>query len=77
MSNFSKNTMDRIRAKFDASGLSLDKFGQKMGYPVKTARKSAWQFLNKTDDPRLSMIAKCADAFGISPAELIRGDDPK
>jgi hypothetical protein len=35
------------------------------------ARKSAWQFLNKTTDPRISMLRKFAKAMGISPGRLV------
>jgi len=37
-----------------------------MGYKKKVARKSAWQFLNKTNYPRLSMLRKFAAAVGCS-----------
>jgi len=39
-------------------------------YPKETARKSAWQFLNKTNDPRLSMLRKFAAAVGCSVKSL-------
>jgi transcriptional regulator with XRE-family HTH domain len=66
------NVMARVRALFEKSGLSLDDLGQKMGYEGDTARKSAWQFLNKTTDPRLSMLEKFADALKISLADLVK-----
>jgi transcriptional regulator with XRE-family HTH domain len=66
------NVMDRARALFDKSGLSLDDLGQKMGYEGDMARKSAWQFLNKTTDPRLSMLQKFADALGITLVDLVK-----
>jgi transcriptional regulator with XRE-family HTH domain len=58
--------MTRARALFQQSGLTLDELGQRMGYAGDTARKSAWQFLNKTADPRLSMLRKFAEAIGVS-----------
>lgn len=64
--------MDRVRQVFEKSGLSLEELGQRMGYTGDTARKAAWQFLNKTTDPRLSMLSRFADAMGLSLAELVK-----
>lgn len=61
----------RVRDAFTASGLTLDELGTKMGYETGRARKSAWQFLNKTADPRLSMVRRFAAAVGIPLSELI------
>ena len=33
--------------------------------------KSAWQFLYKTNDPRLSMLRKFAEAAGVSVKSLV------
>jgi transcriptional regulator with XRE-family HTH domain len=63
--------MARARTLFERSGMSLDELGQKMGYKAGVARKSAWQFLRKTRDPRLSMLRKFAAAVGVSLRELI------
>jgi transcriptional regulator with XRE-family HTH domain len=57
--------MDRLRELFVESKLSLDELGQRMGYSGDSARKSAWQFLNKSKDPRLSMLVKYAEALQI------------
>ncbi len=62
--------MAAVRARFEKSGLTLDDLGLKMGYPEKSARKSAWQFLNQTNDPRLSMLRKFAAAVGCSVKSL-------
>jgi hypothetical protein len=62
--------MAAVRARFAKSKMSLDELGLKMGYPKETARKSAWQFLNKTNDPRLSMLRKFAAAVGCSIKSL-------
>jgi transcriptional regulator with XRE-family HTH domain len=75
MSDFNDKIMERLREKFRSSGISLDELGRNMGYPDATARKSAWQFLNKTADPRLSMMKKTADALGLTMAELFREAD--
>lgn len=42
-----------------------------MGYSAETARKSAWQFISKTSDPRLSMLRKFADAAGVPIIDLV------
>jgi len=65
-------TIDKIRAAFVKSKLSLIELGRRMGYESDdAAKKSAWQFLNKTNDPRLSMIRKFAKAVGVSAKSLI------
>ena len=43
-----------------------------MGYSHETARKAAWQFLNKTSDPRFSMLQRFAEALNLSVADLIK-----
>ena len=62
--------MVSVRARFEKSGLSLHDLGMRMGYPEKTARMSAWQFM-KTSDPRISMLRRFAKALGISIEELV------
>jgi transcriptional regulator with XRE-family HTH domain len=62
--------MRRIRDVFAKSGLSLDELGQRMGSEGETARKAAWQFLNKVDDPRASTLRKFAAAVGVPLSEL-------
>lgn len=64
--------MGRVRLLFEKSGLSLDELGQRMGYAGAAARKSAWQFLNKTTDPRLSMIQKFASALSLPLRDIIK-----
>lgn len=65
--------MRRAMEIFEASGGSLDQLGKDMGYEGDTARKAAWQFLNKTADPRLSMLRRFARAMKIPLEELIAG----
>ena len=69
--------MQRIRDAYEQSTLSLDELGKKMGYDGATARKAAWQFMNKTSDPRLSMLRKFAKAIGISVRDLFPKDESK
>jgi hypothetical protein len=64
-----------IYARFEKSGLSLDALGEKMGYPKASARKSAWQFIYRTNDPRLSMLRKFAQAVGTKLSTLIRDSE--
>jgi transcriptional regulator with XRE-family HTH domain len=63
--------MNKAIAIFEASGLSLEELGQKMGYAPDKARRSAWQFLRRTRDPRLSMLRRFAAAIGASLRELV------
>jgi len=64
-------TMARVRARFKKSGMTLDELGLKMGYPPESARKSAWQFIRQTDDPRISMLRKVAKAMEIELTDLL------
>jgi transcriptional regulator with XRE-family HTH domain len=63
--------MKKARQLFKKSGKSLDQLGQEMGYEGDVARKSAWQFLNRTVDPRLSMLRRFAKAMGVAVKELL------
>jgi hypothetical protein len=63
--------MARVRDRFEKSGISLHELGIKMDYPPSSARKSAWQFIQKTDDPRISMLIKFSKAMGISVKSLL------
>jgi hypothetical protein len=62
--------MQRVRALFAKSGISLDRLGKEMGHGGATARKAAWQFLNKVADPRISTVRRFAKAVGVSVREL-------
>jgi transcriptional regulator with XRE-family HTH domain len=63
--------MERVQQLFQLSEMTLDALGERMGYPPESARKSAWQFLRQTNDPRISMLRKFATAMGVSLAELV------
>lgn len=63
--------MRKVKSLFDRSGLSLEKLGQQMGYEEGTARRAAWQFLNKTTDPRLSMLQRFAEAVGVELKDIV------
>jgi hypothetical protein len=60
-----------VRSRFEESGMSLHELGLKMGYPEGTARKSAWQFIRQTVDPRLSMLRRFAKATGSDLGDLL------
>jgi len=64
--------MERVNLLFKRSGLSLEELGQRMGYSGDHARKSSWQFLKKTNDPRLSMLERFAEAINVSLVDLVR-----
>ena len=63
--------MKAVRDARERSGLSFDQLGLKMGYASDTARKSAWQFVTRTNDPRLSMLRRFAEAVDIPLSELL------
>ena len=63
--------MVKLKQIFDSSGLSLEQLGQQMGYEEGTARRAAWQFLNKTNDPRLSMLIRFAEAVGVELKDVL------
>jgi transcriptional regulator with XRE-family HTH domain len=69
--------MDRAKQLFEQSGLTLDALGDGMGAEKATARMSAWQFLNRTSDPRLSMLRRFAKSVGISLEELVAGKEQR
>lgn len=61
----------RARRLFKTSGKSLDELGRAMGAEGEVARKSAWQFLNKVNDPKLSTLRRFAKALGVSLEDLL------
>ena len=68
--------MTRIRALFERSGMTLDERVQEIEYNGDMARKSAWQFLNKTHDHRVSMLRKFAGAVGVEVVDLFKDRSP-
>jgi transcriptional regulator with XRE-family HTH domain len=65
------SVMLRCREAFERSQLTLDELGHRMGYQGEIARTSAWQFLRKTRDPRLSMLRKFAAAVRVAVRDLL------
>lgn len=47
-----------------------------MGYSGDIARRSAWQFLNETDDHRVSMLRKFAGAVRAQVVDLFKDGLP-
>ena len=62
--------MDKVRALFEKSGLSLHDLGIKMECSPETARQSVWQFM-RTSDPHISLLRRFAKAMDIPLADLI------
>jgi transcriptional regulator with XRE-family HTH domain len=62
--------MKKVRTLFKESGLTLHDLGLKMGYDPESARQSAHQFM-QSNDPRISMLRKVAEAFGVKLKELV------
>ena len=75
MKGDSDPVMSRVRELFAESGFSQEELGQGMGYKPDLARKSAWQFLQRTKDPRVSMLRKFAAALKIPLSDLV-SDQP-
>ncbi len=63
--------MQAVRLHFEKSKMTLAELGTKMGYPPATARKSAWQFIYRTNDPRMSMLRRFAAAIGTAVKSLV------
>lgn len=61
----------RARELHKQSGMTFDQLGRRMGYGEGVARRAAWQFLNMTTDPRLSMLRRFAKAVGVPVSELV------
>jgi transcriptional regulator with XRE-family HTH domain len=61
----------KARKLFDRSGKSLDDLGRELGLEGDTARKGAWQLLNKVSDPKISTLRALAKALGVPVEELV------
>jgi transcriptional regulator with XRE-family HTH domain len=66
----------KARKLFEASGKSLDQLGRELGLEGDTARKGAWQLLNKVNDPKISTLRLLAKALGVSIEELVSEGKP-
>ena len=62
----------RMRAAAEASGLTQEEIGVKMGMSKENARKAVSRLLNATSyDPRLSTLVAFANAVGKSLKDLV------
>jgi len=60
-----ESVRSRMRAAADASGLTQEEIGVKMGFERESARKAISRLLNaETYDPRLSTLVAFANAVG-------------
>ena len=59
------------QAWIDLQRGTLDELGREMGAEGEVARKSAWQFLNKVNDPKMGTLRRFAKAIGISVSDLV------
>ena len=64
--------MSAVQTAYETSKLTLEELGKRMGYPDGSARKSAWQFLNNTNNPRISMLRRFAEAIGVPLTKLFK-----
>lgn len=71
MTTVADPVMVRVRRLFSESGWTMHQLGLRMGYGA-CARQSVYQFL-KTDDPRISMLRRFAQAFDVPLSHLIDG----
>jgi transcriptional regulator with XRE-family HTH domain len=61
----------KARRLFKRSRKSLDELGRELGLEGATARKGAWQLLNKVADPKISTLRALARALGVPVEELV------
>jgi transcriptional regulator with XRE-family HTH domain len=64
---------ERLRMAAQASGMTQEQIGVRMGLAEKDARKAVSRLLNPgiSYDPRLSTLVKFADAIGKKLSDLI------
>lgn len=63
--------MKTVQSRLEASGMTYQELGEKMGYEPQSARQAVSQFL-KSGDPQISMLRRFAEAVGISLARLLK-----
>ena len=66
--------MKKVRELWEANreeGWTMQELGERMGYPVESARKSVSQFL-KSHDPRVGMLRRFAKALNIDVVDLFK-----
>lgn len=63
--------MEAVRQRFEASEMTQQELGERMGYAPTTACQAVSQFL-KSGDPQISMLRRFADAVGIKIETLLK-----
>ena len=63
-------SMRKVLKAFEASGMSMQQVGEKMGYSAASARQAVSQFL-KSGDPQVSMLRRFAKAVGVKVESLL------
>lgn len=63
-------SMRKVRKLYEASGLTQQELGEKMGYAPTSARQAVSQFL-KSGDPQVSMLRRFAKAIGVKVDTLL------
>jgi transcriptional regulator with XRE-family HTH domain len=63
-------SMRKVCKLYEASGLTLQELGDKMGYQPASARQAVAQFL-KSGDPQISMLRRFAKAMGVKVESLL------
>lgn len=63
-------SMRKVRKLFEASQMTQQELGEKMGYQSTSARQAVFQFL-KSGDPQISMLRRFAKAMGVKLDSLI------
>jgi transcriptional regulator with XRE-family HTH domain len=67
----SAEVMKRANAAFEVSEMTLEELGKAMGADPATARMTAWQFLRKSTDPRVSMLLRFCAALKMPVEDLL------
>ncbi len=63
-------SMRKVRKLFEASGLTQQELGKKMGYQPTSARQAVSQFL-KSGDPQIGMLRRFAKAMGVKVETIL------
>ena len=72
----SVEVMKRANELFEKSEMTLEELGKRMGADPATARMTAWQFLRKSTDPRISMLLRFCAAVKV-PIEKFLAENKK
>jgi transcriptional regulator with XRE-family HTH domain len=63
--------MEAVRKALEASGMTQQELGERMGYPAESARKSVSQFI-RSHDPRVGMVRRFAKALDVPLSRLLK-----